>query len=205
MELQMQMNDAVSRVQPLMLLYAIDHIDEMVDRRSPEVTRAIALTSELLSDVMIFHGKQKHLFSEEIELVRKLITLVSLFRGSKLEVEFFISGDPGNIGLPSMILFSLMDLIFRKYHDEHPHPEINIEASGFANMITIQILHTHSKKQDDTLEQCIQALQQLEYYFHDRITISVDTHDYGCSVVIRNPDNPGVNTIHSYKDVVGAI
>jgi hypothetical protein len=203
-ELQMQMNDAVSKVQPSMLLFAIDHIEGMVDRRSPDVTRAIALTSELLNDVMIFHGKQKHLFSEEIELVKKLIDLLALFRGSRPEVEFFISGDPGKIELPSMILFSLMDLIFRKYHGEHPHPEINIEASGFANMITIQILHTHSKKQEDTLEQCMQALQQLEYYFRDRITIAVDTHDYGCSVLIRNLENPGVKTIHSYKDAVGA-
>jgi hypothetical protein len=168
------------------------------------VTRAIALTSELLSDVMIYHGKDKHLFSEEIELVRKLINLISMFRGARPEVEFFISGDPGKIELPSMILFSLMDLIFRKYHGEHPYPEINIEASGFANMITIQMLHNHSKKQDENLEQCMQALQQLEYYFRDRITISVDTHDYGCSVVIRNQDNPGVNTIHSYKDAVDA-
>jgi hypothetical protein len=204
-ELQMQMNDAVSRVQPSMLLYAIDNIEDMVDRKSPEVTRAIALTSELLSDVMIFHGKQKHIFSEEIELVRKLISLVSLFRGSKPEVEFFISGDPGKIDLPSMILFSLMDLIFRKYHREDSYPEINIEASGFANLITIQILHTDSRKQENTLEQCIQALQQLECYFRDRITISVDTHEYGCSVVIRNLDNPGVNTIHSYQGAVGAI
>jgi len=128
-ELQMQMNDAVTRVQPSMLLFAIDNIEGMVDRRSPDVTRAIALTSELLSDVMIFHRKQKHLFSEEIELVKKLINLISLFRGSRPEVEYFISGDPGKIELPSMILFSLMDLIFRKYEREHPHPEINIEAS----------------------------------------------------------------------------
>jgi hypothetical protein len=203
-ELQIQMNDAVSRVQPSMLLFAIDHIEELVDRRSPDVTRAIALTSELLSDVMIFHEKQKHLFSEEIELVKKLISLVSVFRGSRPEVEFFISGDPGKIELPSMILFSLMDLIFRKYNGEHPHPEINIEVSGFANMMTIQILQNHSKKQDDTLEQCMQALKQLEYCFHNRVTIAVDIHDYGCSVVIRNPDQTGVNTLHTYQDAVGA-
>jgi len=203
-ELQMQMNDAVTRVQPPMLMYAIDHIEEMVDLNSPDVTRAIALTSELLSDVMIYHGKEKHLFSEEMELVRKLVNLVSLFRGSKPDIEFLISGDPATIELPSMILFSLVDLICRKYRREHPLPEMNIEASGYANMVTIQILHDQSKKQDETMERCMQALHQLETYFGGRVTISIDTHEYGCSVVIRNQDDSGVNTIHSYKNAVGA-
>lgn len=203
-ELQMQMNDAVSRVQPSMLIFAIDHIEEMVDRNSPDVTRAIALTSELLSDVMIYHEKEKHLFSEEMELVRKLVNLVSLFRGSKPDVEFIISGDPARIDLPSMILFSLVDLIFRKFHSEHHLPEMNIEASGFANMVTIQILHTQTKKQDDTMERCLQALRQFESYFGGRVTITADTHEYGCSIVIRNQDDSGVNTIHSYKNAVGA-
>jgi hypothetical protein len=203
-ELQMQMNDAVSRVQPSMLIFAIDHIEEMVDRKSPDVTRAIALTSELLSDVMIYHEKEKHLFSEEMELVRKLVRLVALFRGAKPDVEFFISGDPARIELPSMILFSLVDLFFRKYHREQQLPEMNIEASGFANMVTIQILYNHSKKHDDTVEQCLQALHQLELYFSGRVAITVDTHEYGCSVVIRNRGDSGVNTIHSYKNAVGA-
>ena len=201
-ELQMQMNDAVSRVQPAMLLYAIDHIEEMVDHKSPDVTIAIALTSELLSDIMIFHAQVKHLFSEEILMVKKLVSLDSLFHGSKQDVEFFISGDPGQIRLPSMILFSLMDLIFRKYDGGHPIPEINIEVSGFANMMTIQILHNHLKKQDNAIEQCMQILRQLELCFGDQVTMTVETYEYGCSVMIRNQDGSVVNTIHSFKDAI---
>lgn len=204
-ELQMQMNDAVSRVQPSMLLYAIDHIEEMVDRKSPDVTRAIALTSELLSDIMIFHAQVKHLFSEEIDLVKKLVSLVSLFFGSKQDVEFFISGDPGQIRLPSMILFSLMDLIFRKYDEEHRVPEINIEVSGFADMMTIQILHNHLRKQDNVIEQCMQILHQLELCFGDQVTITVDTYEYGCSIMVRNQDGSEANTIHSLKNAVGTL
>ncbi len=44
---------------------------------------AIALTSELLSEVMMYHEEENQLFSREIELVKKLVTLVSLFRDRK--------------------------------------------------------------------------------------------------------------------------
>lgn len=89
-ELQQQMENAITRVQPHMLIYAIDRIDRMVEQSSPDVTRAIAVTSELLNEVMIYNEEKQKLFSREIELVRKLVALVSLLRERKPDVEFFV-------------------------------------------------------------------------------------------------------------------
>ena len=72
-ELLQQMEDTITKVQPMMLLFAIDKIDEMVKESSSEVTRAIALTSELLSDLMMYHEENIQWFSREIELVKKLV------------------------------------------------------------------------------------------------------------------------------------
>ena len=201
-ELQLQMEDAMTRVQPLMLLFAIDHIDRMVDRSAPEVTEAIAQTSELLSEVMIYHGEEQHLFSREIKLVKKLVKLVALFRGSKPDVEFFISGDPGRIQLPSMILFSFVDFIFRKFDKDLHLPELNIEASGYSNMITIQVLNSGTKKHDNNMEECMQTIQQLESCYRGKVIITLESHNYGCSVIIRN-SNTTVNTIYTLPDAVG--
>lgn len=202
-ELHLQMEDAMNRVQPLMLLFAIDHIDQMVDKSSPKVTKAIALTSELLNEVMIYHGEPLNLFAKEIELVKKLVSLVTLFRESKPDVEFFISGDPGQIKLPSMILFSLVDLIFRRFDKEPDIPELNIEASGYSNMITIQVLNKGDKKHAEKLEECIQTISQLESCYRGKVTISLEKHSYGCSVIIREFDPNAVNTIHTLSDAVG--
>jgi hypothetical protein len=87
------MENTITKVQPMMLLYAIDQIDRMVKENSPDVTRAIALTSELLSELMMYHEEKNQWFSREIELVKKLVNLVDLLKGSRPEVEFFISGD----------------------------------------------------------------------------------------------------------------
>ncbi len=196
-ELQQQMEDAVIKVQPPMLLYAIDQIDNMVEQSSSEVTRAIALTSELLSDVMIYNEKKQQLFSKEIELVKKLVTLVSLFRKSKPDVEFFISGDPGQIHLPPMILFTLIDLIFRKFETTQQIPELNIEASGYSDMITVQVLYSGDRKQDETSDECLQTIQQLGAFYGNSVSLTLESHSYGCSVIIMNKEPESANTLHT--------
>lgn len=199
-ELQLQMESAVNKVQPLMLLYAIDQIDRMVDQSSSEVTRAIALTSELLSEVMIYNEEEEQLFSKEIELVKKLVALVALFREHKPDVEFFISGDPGQIQLPPMILFTLTDMIFRKFEGEEEIPEINIEASGYSDMITVQILSNKGLGKDHGSEDCLQTMEQLGQIYRERVNFSFESHAYGCSVIMKNKEYPGTNTFHSMPD-----
>jgi two-component system LytT family sensor kinase len=195
-DLKQQMEDTIARVQPKMLLYAIDQIDKMVERSSPDVTRAIALTSELLSEVMMYHEEKNRWFAREIDLVKKLISLVTVLRGSRPEVEFFISGDPGVIDLPPMILFSFVDLFFRRFEHDDELPELNIEASAFSNMINIQLLHNGNKEQNNGMEVCMETITRLESLYSERVTITHETHNYGCSVVIRNSAHESGNAIH---------
>ena len=201
-ELQQQMEDAITRVQPHMLLYAIDHIDRMVEESSPDVTKAIALTSELLNEVMIYHEEKHKLFSGEIELVRKLVALVTLIRERKPDVEFFVSGDPGQIILPPMILFTIVDMIFRKYEAEDSLPELHIEVSEYSNMITVQILNSGSRKHEDALQECLRTMQQIERFYKGQVAMSIESHSYGCSVIIRNNDTQAAKTFHPRADVV---
>jgi len=201
-ELQQQMENAITRVQPHMLLYAIDQIDRMVTESSPDVTKAIALTSELLNEVMIYHEEQNKLFSGEIELDRKLVALVSLLRESKPDVEYFVSGDPGLIQMPPMILFTIVDMIFRKFEGDPSLPELNIEASGYSNMITVQILTNGIKRQDDSTQDCLQTLRQIESFYNGQVSMNIESHGYGCSIVIRNTDSMPVNTIDPPANVI---
>lgn len=201
-ELQQLMEDTITKVQPMMLLYAIDKIDDMVENSSPDVTRAIALTSELLSELMMYHEEKNQWFSREIELVKKLVVLVTLLKGSRPEVEFFISGDPGKIDLPPMILFSLVDLIFRKFEHEDVMPELNIEASGFSNMITIQLLNSGNGDQDESLDECMQTLMQLEKLYKGKVLISHTKHTYGCSLLIRSNNLQAMNDTYTEISVV---
>ena len=201
-ELKQQMENAITRVQPHMLLFAIDHIDRMVTESSPDVTKAIAMTSELLNDVMIYHEEKHKLFSREIDLVRKLVALVTLIRESKTDVEFYISGDPGLIKMPPMILFTIVDMIFRKFEKESTLPELNIEASAYSNMITVQILYDGVKKLDDTMQDCLETMQQIESYYKGQVSMNIESHSYGCSVIIRNNDEWTANTIHPPTDAI---
>jgi len=127
---------------------------------------------------------------------KKLIRLVTLLSESKPDVEFFISGDPGKIKLPSMILFSLVDLIFRKFDKERSIPELSIEASGYSNMITIQILNSGTKKDAEHMEECKQMIQQLEFWYRGKVNFTLEVSGYGCSVIITNKNEDTTNAIH---------
>ena len=203
-ELQQQMENAITRVQPPMLLYAIDHIDRMVEESSPDVAKAIALTSELLNEIMIYHEEKHKLFSGEIVLVRKLVVLISVIRECKPDVEFFISGDPGQIKMPPMILFTIVDMIFRKFEEESLIPELHIEASGYSNMITVQILSSGSKRHEETTADCLQTMKQIESFYKGQVSMNIESHSYGCSVVVRNNDLSDANTIHPRTDAVNS-
>jgi len=196
LELQQQMENAITRVQPHMLLYAIDHIDRMVADASPDVTKAIVLTSEFLNEVMVYHEEKHKIFSREIDLVRKLVVLVSVLRNCKPDVEFFISGDPAQIKMPHMILFTLVDLLFRKFENEPSLPELNIEASGFSDMINVQILYNGTRKPGETMQDYMQTMQQIESFYTGQVVMKVESHAYGCSVIITNINESTVNTIY---------
>jgi two-component system LytT family sensor kinase len=202
-ELQQQMEETMTRVQPLMLLYAIDHIDKMVEAGSSQTTKAIAHTSALLSEVMFYHEENHRWISREIELVRKLLDLVSVFKGHAPEVEFFISGDPESIDLPPMILFSIVDLLIRRLDPLDQFPEMNIEASGFSNMISIQVLKNASGWPEKYLEDCVEAIRKLDRMYGNGADISLIRLPYGCSVLIRKSAEAGVSVIASTEEGVG--
>jgi hypothetical protein len=201
-ELQQQMENAITRVQPHTLLYAMEHIERMVEESSADVTRAIAMTSELLNEVMTYHEQQNKMFSGEIVLVRKLVALVSMIREVKPDVEFFISGDPGQVKMPPMILFTIVDMIFRKMEDEDAIPELHIEVSEYSNMITVQILNSGVRKQEDAMQDCLNTLRQIEYFYKGMVSMSVESHSYGCAIIIKSRIKESANNFHPQTDVI---
>ena len=94
-----------------------------------------------------------------------------------------------------MILFSFVDLVVRRCGLHGDFPELNIEASGFSNMISIQVLQNKDSGQDDSLNECMEAIRQLEANYSGKVNISYQNHGYGCSVVIRSSNQPQVNAI----------
>ncbi len=102
-----------------------------------------------------------------------------------------------------MILFSLVDLIFRKFENEDIMPEMNIEASGFSNMITVQLLNSGKGDQNECLDECMQTLTQLEKLYKGSVLISHTKHTYGCSLLIRSNHLQTMNDTYTDISAVG--
>jgi hypothetical protein len=195
-----------TRVQPYMLLFAVDQIERMVERSDPEVSKAIAVTSELLSEVMIYQQEGQNWIAREIDLVKKLLALVELFKKTKPEFEFFISGDPSSVDLPQMILFSFVDLVIRRYDKQKGLPEMNIEVSGYSNMVAIQMLSDEAGKgkPDHYEEDCMETLRQFRSLHGDMVVIDHERHTYGCTVLIRSNTRTPSNGGDTHQPDVGS-
>jgi len=188
--LEHRVDHVISRVQPRLLIYAVNHIERLAEKSPELATRAIALTSEILNEVMIYNGQPYQVIEKEVDLIRKLAGLVEIFRGNRPEIEFFLSGDPSRIQFPSLILFTFVEMIFRKF-DHTVIPEINIEISGFSNMATIQVLLDNHSRKEQGIQECEELLRHFERLYPELIRIAFDHTEYGCSIVIsciRQPE-----------------
>ena len=193
-KLALQVDRAIARVQPRLLLYSVNYIEKLAEKSPEDATKAIALTSEILSEVMMYNGKENQVIEKEVTLIKKLVELVSLFRGKVPDVEFFMSGDLSKIRFPALILFSFVEIIFREF-DNSVIPEVNIDISGFSNIATIQVLLKNTLKSGLAMKQCEAMLQQFDRIYPGLISIAFEHTHYGCSIVIKRlNESPRVET-----------
>jgi hypothetical protein len=101
-----------------------------------------------------------------------------------------------------MILFTLVDMIFRKFQNESSLPELNIEASAYSDMITVQLMYSGARKQDETLQDCLNTLKQLESCYHQNVSVSMESHDFGCSLIVRNESQTDGKAVTTQADVI---
>ena len=69
-------------------------------------------------------------------------------------------------------------------------------------MITVQILSSGIKMHDDTTQDCLQTMQQIESYYKGQVSMNIESHSYGCSVIIRNTDSSPTKTIHPQTNAI---
>jgi len=184
-KLALQVDRTISKVHPKLLIYAINNIEKLADKSPEKATGAIALTSEILNEILIYNGNRYQVIEKEVALIQKLVKLVKIFSNKPPEVEFFLSGDPSRIEFPSLVLFSFVEMIFRQF-EKTEIPEVNIEISGFSNMATIQVLLDKSLKLINELKECEAILNQFEQIYPDLVNVVFEHTGYGCSIVIRS-------------------
>ncbi len=184
-ELMQQMERTYLRLQPGMLLFAIEQIEQMAERSDPNTTPAIATTSDILNEVMAYTEERLSTLSREVELARKLVRLITYFRHESPVVEFFISGDPADIQIPPMILFSLVEQVIRDFTPSDTLPEIHMEISGFSRMIALQMILSGQKRIEALLEKLRLITTKISARYQNHLTITLEQNPFGCSVVIR--------------------
>jgi hypothetical protein len=102
-----------------------------------------------------------------------------------------------------MILFSFVDMVFRKFDKEDKIPEMSIEASSFSNMLSILVIKGGHGWLEDRLNDCMAAIGQLEKLCGEEVGITYESNLYGCSVIIRRCQQEAMNDTYLVSADVG--
>ncbi|MBN1132751.1 MAG: hypothetical protein JXR52_05920 [Bacteroidales bacterium] len=199
--LALEVNRTIAMVHPELLIYSVNNIEKLAGKSPEHATRAIALTSEILSEILFYGNERQQSIEREFSIIQKFINLLIIFRNTKPEVEFFISGDPVGIKFPPLILFSLVEMIFLQFNKSET-PEIVIEISGFSNMATIQVLHERTLETENQFNECAELLKHIGQFYPDQITVAFEHTLYGCAVVIKAAEQPMFNHYNPVREIV---
>ena len=85
--------------------------------------------------------------------------------------------------MPPMILFSFVDLLYRAVDAPSHMPELHIELSAFANMLSIQVLHPGATGIEARVEDCLEAMGQIRMRFGEEVDIVKESHPFCWTVV----------------------
>lgn len=169
-KLEEQFDRANRKLQPGLLLFAVDQLDRMAKDGDQATPAAIAATSDLINDLMLVSGVPQHSAEDEIRLVRKLIRLFDTFSVKVSEFGVSASADLTRIMLHPLLLFIIVEAVSREsYGKEAPAFSIGFGPADEGTKISV---HCNCKKEvygsgsvRDDLEQRLKMIGSERYVF----------------------------------------
>jgi sensor histidine kinase YesM len=102
-----------SQIHPHFLFNTLNNIYSLALQKSDQAPDAVLKLSGLL-DYFIYHGEnEKVVLSKELELIQNYIELEKLRYGDRLELDFLVEGDPGDVSIAPLLLIPLVENSFK--------------------------------------------------------------------------------------------
>ncbi len=167
LHLEDRVAEANSRIQPGLLLYASEKIEELAEEGSENVSPAIAILSEILNGTMQTKGREVHRIDEELKLLQLLTDLHALFNhleAPKIQVN---GANLNNINVPSLSVFSLMEIILR-YMKALTRITLDIATGGSSFSAS---LSWESNESLSSFPSLLYISEQMDQFFPERYTL----------------------------------
>lgn len=105
--------EANSKIQPGLLMYTTERMEEMANKQSEDISAAIATLSEILNGAMLTKEKNIHRIDEELKLLKNLLKLHSLLNDSEAPDIQVNGANLENSMVPVLAIFSIMEIALR--------------------------------------------------------------------------------------------
>lgn len=112
----MERADANAGIQPGMLLFSVESIEQLGKDRPGDVANAIAMLSGLLNDVMQAHKSAVLRLDEEMKNVRSLLKLYALLMLKTMPLLKIEQYNTTILSVPAFMVFSPIEIVIRRFH-----------------------------------------------------------------------------------------
>ncbi len=102
-----------SKIQPGLLMYATEKMEEMAQERSEDISSVIATLSEILNGAMLTKDKSLQRIDEELKLLKKLLLLHAIFNDADAPLIQVNGANLDNSMVPSLAILSTMEVSLR--------------------------------------------------------------------------------------------
>lgn len=193
--LQTELTQLKTQLHPHFLFNTMNNLYALSIEQSSKTSESIARFSELLRSVLYECNETEIELEKEIALVCNYIDLEKIRFGSRLQVEFEISGETSNFKIAPMLLFTFVENCFK--HGASPDPatpsiKIVLKTEGKA----FYFMTENSKPlAENTLPKTggiglknVQKRLDLIYGSNYLLKISDNYHNYIVELKIQQPD-----------------
>jgi len=161
LRLEEQYDQVNRKLQPGLLLFAVDQMVLMAAKGKQHVSAAIASTSDLMNDLMRVTDLPWQPAEDELRLIRKLIRLHDTFNMKVRELEVSSSADLTRLSLKPLVLFIIAETVIRAcYGREHLSFHIAFSQTPKGENIRYHCLcESGFPLSDDSMHEMVQKLQ----------------------------------------------
>lgn len=130
--LKTELNLLKAQLHPHFLFNTMNNLYALSIEKSSKTSEGIAKISNLLRSVLYECNDSEIELEKEIQLIENYIDLEKMRYGSRLNLEFHVSGDVKNIKIAPMLLFTFVENCFKhgsSNDPENPKIKINLNVS----------------------------------------------------------------------------
>ena len=202
-----------AQMHPEFLFSSLDNICVMVQKKDTAKASMLLLKlADILSYILYESDNNVVLLEKEIKVIKDFLVLEKTRMGNRLELDIAVKGEPGDIMITPLLLFSFIEDSFSYIGNKKLETNwLNLEFQIKATELTMKLIH--GKSSDPSFESAnentiTKAVKRLDFFYPGnyelKTTIEPEIMMISLHIVLEGSANEKVNNIYNPEQIAYA-